>query len=84
MPGQTAVNGLVVFAVLAVCAILAAPALVTAIVSMLTASTPLGWIALIVGLVVGAAVIAAGVVIGGRTLDRTGPDLLARIKAFPT
>lgn len=84
VPGQTAVNGLVVFAVLAVCALLAAPALVAAIVSMLTASTLLGWIALIVGLVVGAAVIAAGVVIGGRTLDRTGPDLLARIKAFPT
>lgn len=84
VPGQTAVNGLVVFAVLGVCALLAAPALVLAIISTLSASTLLGWIALVVGLGVGAAVIAAGVVIGGRTFDRTGPGLLARIKAFPT
>ena len=30
------------------------------------------------------AAVVAGVVIGGRTLERTGPDLLVRIKAFPT
>jgi ABC-2 type transport system permease protein len=32
---------------------------------------------------VGAGVIVAGVTVGGRILDRTGPDLLQRIKAFP-
>lgn len=84
VPGQTAVNGLLVFVVLAVCAVLAAPALVTATVSAVTASAALGWIALVVGLFIGAGVVAAGVVIGGRTLERTGPELLARIKAFPT
>ena len=32
----------------------------------------------------GAGVIVVGVLVGGRTLERTGPDLLERIKAFPT
>ena len=49
-----------------------------------TASTALGVVTLVVGVVVGVAEIAAGIVVGGRTLDRTGPDLLLRIKAFPT
>ena len=31
-----------------------------------------------------AGVIVVGVLVGGRTLERTGPDLLQRIKAFPT
>ena len=30
------------------------------------------------------AVIAAGTALGGRLFERTAPDLLARIKAFPT
>ena len=44
----------------------------------------LGTVALVVGVVVGAGVVVAGVLVGGRTLERTGPDLLQRIKAFPT
>ncbi|RLK53036.1 hypothetical protein [Microbacterium telephonicum] len=84
VPGQTFVNGLLVFVVWGVCAVLAAPALVLAIVALTTSSQVLGAVALVVGVVVGAGVVVAGVLVGGRTLERTGPDLLQRIKAFPT
>ena len=83
VPGQTFVSGLLVFVVLAACLVLGAPAIVLAVVSLVAGSALHGWLSLTVGLVVGAVVIAIGVVVGGRTLDRTGPDLLARIKAFP-
>lgn len=84
VPGQTFVNGLAVFAVMGVCVVLAAPALVTAIIASVTASLPLAWISLAVAVVVGVGVVIAGVFVGGRTLERTAPGLLARIKAFPT
>lgn len=84
VPGQTFVSGLLVFVVWAACLVLGAPAIVLSAWSLLAGSATLGWIALGVGLVVGAGVLVAGVLIGGRALDRTAPDLLARIKAFPT
>lgn len=84
VPGQTFVSGLMVFVVMGACVLLGAPALVLAIVAAATGSALLGWIALAVGVLLGAGIVVAGIAIGGRTLDRTGPDLLARIKAFPT
>ncbi len=36
------------------------------------------------GIGVGGGAAALGVWLGGRALDRSGPDLLQRIKAFPT
>jgi ABC-2 type transport system permease protein len=72
-----------VFVVMGACLVLAAPAYLLAIVAVATASAPLGGLALLVGILVGAGVIVAGVTVGGRILDRTGPDLLQRIKAFP-
>ena len=83
VPGQTFASGMLVFVVMAACLVLGAPALVLAIVSLVTASAPLGAVSLVVGLVVGAGVIVASVIVGGRILDRTGPGLLQRIKAFP-
>lgn len=83
VPGQSVASGLIVFVVLGACLVLAAPASVLAIVAIATGSAPLGALALVVGILVGAGVIVAGVTIGGRILDRTGPDLLRRIKAFP-
>src|SRR5690606_13036521 len=80
VPGQTFLNGLLVLLVWGVCTVLAAPALVLSIVSLTTANGALGGIALLVGIGWGIAVIVAGAHLGGRTLDRTGPDLLARIK----
>lgn len=84
VPGQTFVNGLLVFVVWGVCAVLAAPALVLTIVALTTSSPLLGVVALVVGVVVGVVVVLVGVLVGGRTIERTGPDLLQRIKAFPT
>lgn len=83
VPGQTFVSGLLVFVVLGACFVVAAPALGLALAAVSTAGPDLGWIALLVGIVVGIAATAVGVVVGGRTLERTGPDLLMRIKAFP-
>ena len=83
VPGQSFVTGLLVFVVWGACAVLAAPALILSMISLFGGSVPIGWISLVVGLIVGVAVIIAGVVIGGRAFDRGGPALLARIKAFP-
>jgi len=83
VPGQTFVSGLLVFVVLAACGVLAAPALVIGIIGMVGGDPALGVAALAVGLGVGAGVIVAGVLLGGRTLEQTAPDLLQRIKAFP-
>ncbi len=83
VPGQTFVSGLLVFVVLAACLVLAAPAIVLSAISLVAGSALHGWLALAAGLAVGLVAIVVGVVVGGRTLDRTGPDLLARIKAFP-
>lgn len=83
VPGQTFASGMLVFVVLGACLVLSAPALILAIVAMTTASASLGAVALIVGIAVGVGVIVVGVIVGGRILDRTGPSLLQRIKAFP-
>ncbi|KHK95841.1 hypothetical protein LK09_17585 [Microbacterium mangrovi] len=83
VPGQTFASGMLVFAVLGASLVLGAPALILAVVATATASASLGVVALVTGVVVGAGVIVAGVFIGGRILDRTGPSLLQRIKAFP-
>lgn len=83
VPGQTFISGLLVFVVLAACAALAAPALALSIAALVSGSDTLGWLSLVVGVAVGAAVVAGGVLLGGRTIERTGPDLLVRIKAFP-
>lgn len=83
VPGQTFLNSLLVFVVWGAALVLASPALVLAVLATVGESAVLGWIALAVGIGVGLAAIVGGVLVGGRTLDRTAPDLLQRIKAFP-
>ncbi len=84
VPGQTFLNGLLVFVVMGAIAVVAAPALIAAAIPVFSDRPELGWIALVVGVAVGAVAVAVGVIVGGQTLDRTGPELLQRIKAFPT
>nr|WP_274637602.1 hypothetical protein [Microbacterium bovistercoris] len=84
VPGQTFVNGLLVFVVMAAVLVVATPSLVLALIGALADRPQLGWIGLAVALTLGAGAMIAGVVTGGRALDRTGPGLLQRIKAFPT
>lgn len=83
VPGQTFVNSLLVFVVWAACLLVASPSLILAVLAVSLSSEGLAWAALATGLVGGAVAIAAGVVVGGRILERTGPDLLVRIKSFP-
>jgi ABC-2 type transport system permease protein len=83
-PGQNSIVGLLVFVVWAAVIALSLPAIVPAIVNAVTGDAMWGWIALAVGVVFGAVVAIVGVLVGGRTLERTGPDLLVRIKSFPT
>lgn len=83
VPGQTFVNGLLVFVVWGACVTVSAPTLALALLSLVWDSALLGWLALAAGVIMGIVVIVVGVAVGGRALDRTGPDLLRRIKDFP-
>ncbi|WP_456823219.1 hypothetical protein [Cellulomonas sp. P5_E12] len=58
------------------------PEIVLAVAAVGWGSVPLGWVTLLVGVVLGSVLLTVGVRIGGRTLDRTAPDLLRRIVAF--
>lgn len=83
VPGQTFVMGILVFVVWGAGALLALPSLIPALISFAAGSELAGWIALAAGIVVGAAVLVVGVVVGGRTFDRRAPELLAQLRAFP-
>ncbi|SDQ20209.1 hypothetical protein [Microbacterium sp. cf332] len=83
-PGRNSIAGLFVFVVWAAVVVLSLPSLILAIVNAVTGVQTWGWASLAVGIVFGGIVTAVGVIVGGRTLQRTGPDLLVRIKAFPT
>jgi ABC-2 type transport system permease protein len=65
-------------AVMALCI----PEIVLAVLAVRNGSVGLGWITVVVGLMLGSLLLTLGVRIGGRTLDRTGPDLLSKIVAF--
>lgn len=83
VPGQTFVNSMLVFVVWGASIVLSVPAAIPAIISFVTGNEVLGWIVLGGGIVYGVAIVVVGVLVGGRTLERTGPDLLTRMKAFP-
>lgn len=61
---------------------LGAPTAVLALLSVVQGSAALGWLALVVGVVLGVVVLVAGVRLGGSLLDRRGPDLLQRMRSF--
>ena len=62
-------------------AVLAAPEIILAILTVATGDALFGWLALPVGVVLGVVFFVLGVGIGGRMLDRTAPDLLQRVRA---
>jgi len=84
VPGQTFVNGMLVFAVMGSIVVLSSPALVLAAIGAFAGLPVLAWLSVVVAAVVGVAAMIAGVVWGGRVLDRTGPDLLQRVRALPS
>ena len=62
--------------------VLCAPVTVLTVMSVGGHRPGLGWVALVLGPALGTALLALGVRIGGRTLDRTGADLLRRLIAM--
>ncbi|MDQ1126951.1 ABC-2 type transport system permease protein [Microbacterium sp. SORGH_AS 505] len=84
VPGQTFVGGLLVFVVWAVIAVLSLPVLFLAVTGMVQGPAAWGLPTLATGVVVGGGIAALGVHLGGRTFDRSGPELLERIRALPS
>jgi ABC-2 type transport system permease protein len=82
VPGTTFLQGMAFLGIWLVAVLLSAPAIVVGLIGYFTASTTLSWIAGVVGVVLGAAVLVGGILIGGRMLDRSAPVLLARLKAM--
>ncbi|OAH49981.1 hypothetical protein [Microbacterium oleivorans] len=84
VPGQTFVNGLLAFVVWGVVIALSTPTIAVAAFASTTEDGSWTWVALAVGVVEGVVIAVLGIVVGGRLLDRTGPDLLAKIRALPS
>ncbi|WP_019134988.1 hypothetical protein [Cellulomonas massiliensis] len=63
--------------------VLVAPTAVLAVLALRDGAPPaVGVLALVVGVLLGAVVLALGVRVGGAALDRTGPDLQRRMTSF--
>ncbi|MFC8681891.1 hypothetical protein ACFT30_10235 [Microbacterium ureisolvens] len=82
VPGTTFLQGLAFFGIWLVALALSAPAVIVGFIAYFTQNSALSWVALAVGIVLGVAVLVAGILIGGRMLDSSGPVLLARLKAM--
>ncbi|MBI5161653.1 MAG: transporter [Micrococcales bacterium] len=78
--GMTSIGGS--YAVTGATLVLASPALVLGILSVVLRSAAVGWVALGAGGVLGLAVLLIGIRIGGALLDRRGPELLTRLRAL--
>lgn len=82
VPGTTFLQGMAFFGIWLVAVALSAPAGILGIIGFFTDDAALSGIACAVGLVLGTAVLIGGILVGGSMLDRTGPTLLARLKAM--
>jgi ABC-2 type transport system permease protein len=78
-PGNVAQTLAVQFGGMAVLFLLVLPELVLVIVQSVTGDPLWGWINLAIGTVLGVALFVAGVRLGGRWLDRRGPELFAQL-----
>jgi ABC-2 type transport system permease protein len=81
VPGQSFWVGLALMGFTLMAGVITGPALALAVVAAVSGAVLWSWLALAVGLLVGAGVAVAGVAVGGRAFDRTGPLLLARVRA---
>jgi ABC-2 type transport system permease protein len=78
-PGSTARMMLVQLGGLGVLVLLSLPELVLALIGVFTGDALWGWLALVVGVVLGAVLLVVGVVLGGRWYDRRTPELLQAV-----
>lgn len=82
VPGSTFLQGLAFLGIWLAALLLSAPAVIVGVIGFFTENAAMSWIAFAGGIVLGSVVLAAGILIGGKMLDRTGPVLLARLKAM--
>ena len=68
------------YLVMGTTAVVLAPVIVVGAIALVTAEAWIGWATLAAGIVWGGAAIAIGVVVGGRILDRSAPELLERLR----
>ncbi|MET3949806.1 transporter [Arthrobacter sp. UYEF36] len=78
-PGNVAQTMAVQFGGMGVLLLLVAPEMALLVAQFVTGSVVPGWINLVLGPVLGLAVFAAGVRLGGTWLDARGPELLAQL-----
>jgi ABC-2 type transport system permease protein len=82
VPGTTFLQGMAFFGIWLVALVLSAPVVILGLIAYFTQNAGLSWVACAVGIVVGAAVLIGGILLGGRMLDTSAPVLLARLKAM--
>lgn len=82
VPGTTFLQSLAFFGISLGALVLASPTIVIGSIAILTEDAALGAVGGLVGIVMGAGILVAGVIAGGRTLDRTGPVLLSSLRAM--
>ncbi|PVW03591.1 hypothetical protein DEA06_11955 [Microbacterium sp. Gd 4-13] len=82
VPGATFTMGLVGIGLWLVAGLLAAPEIVFAVLAIALGDPLWSWLAVIVGIVLGAVLCIVGIIVGGRVFDRTAPSLLSRLKSY--
>lgn len=82
VPGSSFSMFLTFFACWALVAVIGLPAVIPAAIATFGGSSVAGWIAFVVGPVLGLLVLAAGVVLGGKRFDANAPSLLAQLRSF--
>ncbi|MEN2740572.1 hypothetical protein ABCS02_22490 [Microbacterium sp. X-17] len=82
VPGTTFGMFLSFFGLWLAVAVLAAPEVALAIAGVITGNALWSWLSLLVGVVLGAVLLAIGILVGGRAFDRNGPQLLQRLRSF--
>jgi ABC-2 type transport system permease protein len=78
-PGNTAQTLLVQFAGMGVMGVLLLPEIGLVVAQAVTGQGMFSWIGLVVGPVLGTAFFVAGIGLGGRWLDRRGPEMFAQL-----
>jgi ABC-2 type transport system permease protein len=69
------------FATWSILALLVIPELVLSLIALVTGNQLFGVLSIVVALVLGTVLMIVGINVGGRILDRKGPELLTRLRA---
>lgn len=80
--GYTLLNVIIQFVILGAVALMALPPVILLIVQVVSGEAIWGWLALAVGVVEGLGIFWLGIVLGGKWLDRRGPELLQEVAQY--